>query len=83
MLYSLILIYVGSNNSEYFGVEFSFSIFLVVSMLGFDSFDAGVDKYFHSGSRKLYFNPQELGVRVREAETTVRKSLSCIAATSI
>ena len=51
MLYSLIVIYVGSNNSEYFGGEFSFSIFLLVSMLGFDSFDAGVDKtYFHSGS---------------------------------
>ena len=49
MLYSLIIIYVGSNNSEYFGGEFSIS--LLVSMLGFDSFDAGVDKtYFHSGS---------------------------------
>ena len=44
MLYSLIVIYVGSNNSEYFGGEFSTSIFLLVSTLGFDSFGAGVDK---------------------------------------
>ena len=52
MLYSLIVIYVGSNNSEYFGGEFSLSIFLLVSMLGFDSFDAGVDKtYFHCGNK--------------------------------
>ena len=51
MLYSLIVLYVGSNNSEYFGGYFSISIFLLVSMLGFDSFDAGVNKtYFHSGS---------------------------------
>ena len=44
VLYSLIVLCVGSNNSEYFGGEFSTSIFLLVSMLGFDSFGAGVDK---------------------------------------
>ena len=44
MLYSLIVIFVGSNNSEYLGGEFSTSIFLLVSTLGFDSFGAGVDK---------------------------------------
>ena len=44
MLYSLIVVYVGLNNSEYFGGEFSTSIFLLVSTLGFDSFGAGVDK---------------------------------------
>ena len=51
ILYSLIVIYVFSNNSEYFGGEFSISIFLLVSMLRFDSFVSGVDiTYFHSGS---------------------------------
>ena len=52
ILYSLTVIYVVSNNSEYFGGEFSISIFLLVSMLGFDSVDAGVDKtYFHCGNK--------------------------------
>ena len=41
VLYSQHMIYVASNNSEYFEGEFSISI---VSMLGFNSFDrSGVD----------------------------------------
>ena len=51
IIYSLIMIYVSLNNSEYFGGEFSISIFLLVSMLEFDSFVSVVDiTYFHSGS---------------------------------
>ena len=51
VLYSVIMIYVASNDSEYFEGEFSISI---VSMLGFNFFDDEVKiTYFHSGSKNF------------------------------
>jgi hypothetical protein len=66
MLYSLIVIYVGSNNSEYFGGEFSISIFLLVSELGFDSFVSGVDKtYFHCGNNHFQITAKHMNRTVK------------------
>ena len=66
MLYSLIVIYVGSNNSEYFGGEFSISIFSLVSTLGFDSVDAGVDKtYFHCGNKHFQITAKHVNKAAR------------------